>query len=164
MAKHSSLLHRHKLHCRMLSGGFLMLVASNAYAVLASDVRSLWKLPPPRSFGAPGINASYDYVIIGGGTAGLTIASRLSENHLLRVAVVEQGGFYELDNGNLSTVPAYCTYYSGTDPDDINPLVDFGFVTQPQAVCFSDAPLVAMTNTSHWLSGCEGPTTSLYAR
>ncbi|KAL8676375.1 MAG: hypothetical protein Q9186_007099 [Xanthomendoza sp. 1 TL-2023] len=116
----------------MFSGGLLVLAAL-PHAVLTSDAPSSWKLPPPRSFGAPGINASYDYVIIGGGTAGLTIASRLSENPFLRVAVVEQGGFYEMDNGNLSTVPAYCTYFAGTDPDDINPLVDFGFVTQPQA-------------------------------
>ncbi|KAL8647900.1 MAG: hypothetical protein Q9210_005287 [Variospora velana] len=78
------------------------------------------------------LDATYDYVIVGGGTAGLTIASRLAENPALTVAVVEAGGFYEADNGNLSVVPGYCTTYSGTDPKLTNPNVDWGFVTTPQ--------------------------------
>lgn len=81
-----------------------------------------------------GLDATFDYVIVGGGTAGLAIASRLAENPSLSVAVVEAGGFYEADNGNLSVVPGYCTAYSGTDPDLTNPKVDWGFVTTPQAV------------------------------
>lgn len=80
------------------------------------------------------LDATYDYVIIGGGTAGLTIASRLAENPALSVAVVEAGGFYQADNGNLSVVPAYCTTYAGTEPNLTNPNVDWGFVTTPQPV------------------------------
>lgn len=41
-------------------------------------------------FGLVDIPATYDYVIVGGGTAGLTLANRLSEHHT--VAVVEAGG------------------------------------------------------------------------
>ncbi len=52
------------------------------------------------SFGVPGVNATYDYVIIGGGTAGLTIAARLAEDQDVSVAVVEGGGFYQIENGN----------------------------------------------------------------
>lgn len=52
------------------------------------------------SFGIPGQNASYDYVIVGGGTGGLTIAARLAEEEGVSVAVVEAGGFYQMDNGN----------------------------------------------------------------
>ena len=52
------------------------------------------------SFGVPGINASYDYVVVGGGTAGLTIAARLAEDSDVSVAVIEAGGWYQQDNGN----------------------------------------------------------------
>ncbi|KAK1671422.1 hypothetical protein BDP55DRAFT_635857 [Colletotrichum godetiae] len=56
------------------------------------------------AFGYPGRNASYDYIVIGGGTAGLTLASRLAAT-TASVAVVEAGGFYEVENGNNSVVP-----------------------------------------------------------
>lgn len=51
------------------------------------------------SFGTPGKNASYDYVIVGGGTGGLAIAALLAENRNTSVAVIEAGGFYQVDNG-----------------------------------------------------------------
>jgi ribulose 1,5-bisphosphate synthetase/thiazole synthase len=51
------------------------------------------------SFGTPGTNASYDYVIVGGGTGGLAIAARLAESKDTSVAVIEAGGFYQIDNG-----------------------------------------------------------------
>lgn len=86
------------------------------------------------SFGIPGANATYDYVIVGGGTAGLTVAARLAKDPSLSIAVVEAGGFYELDNGNRSVIPALAVFYSGSDPKDTQPLVDWGFVTTPQAV------------------------------
>ena len=81
-------------------------------------------------------NKTFDYVVIGGGTAGLAIATRLAESLSHTVAVIEAGGFYEQDNGNLSTVPGYCTFFAGTDHDNFNPLVDWGFSTQPQKVHF----------------------------
>ena len=77
---------------------------------------------------------SFDYVVVGGGTAGLTLASRLVEESHSTVAVIEAGGYYEKDNGNISTVPAFWTFSVGTDPDDVNPAVDWGFVTQPEKV------------------------------
>ncbi len=79
-------------------------------------------------FGIPG-NATYDYIVIGGGTAGLTVATRLAENSFNTVAVVEAGGFYETDNGNITSVPGYS--FLNLKP---NPLVDWEVITQPQAV------------------------------
>lgn len=86
-----------------------------------------------QAFGVPGINATFDYVVVGGGTAGITIGSRLAADPSITVAVIEAGGFYEAA-GNTSIVPAYTTLYSGTDPADTNPAVDWGDVTVPQAV------------------------------
>ena len=87
------------------------------------------------NFGIPTVNRTFDYIIVGGGNAGLTIASRLSEDPSLRVAVVEAGSFYEITTGNTSQVPAYdAVYWNGKDPKDSNPLVDWGFATVPQAV------------------------------
>ena len=105
------------------------------HAVLArSSVNIRRTTTIAQSFGVPGVNATYDYVVVGGGTAGLTIASRLAAEPSISVAVIEAGGFYEAEDGNISVVPGYCTVYAGTDPADTNPLVDWGFVTLPQAV------------------------------
>ncbi|PYI01115.1 alcohol oxidase [Aspergillus sclerotiicarbonarius CBS 121057] len=83
-------------------------------------------------FGIPGKNATFDYIVIGGGTAGLTVASRLVKSGYLSVAVIEAGGFYEIDNGDLSVIPEYLTFFLGPDPSDYQPLIDWGFLTQPQ--------------------------------
>ncbi|KAJ5124405.1 Glucose-methanol-choline oxidoreductase [Penicillium bovifimosum] len=84
------------------------------------------------ALGITGRNATFDYIVIGGGTAGLTIASRLAENQTASVGVIEAGGFYEIDNGNYSIVPGYSSYYTGSDTADYQPLIDWGFNTQPQ--------------------------------
>ena len=89
------------------------------------------------SFGIPAIsaNAAFDYVVIGGGTAGLTVATRLAENASISVAVIEAGGFYEVDNGNLSVIPSNALWFAGADANDYNPLIDWGFLTSEQEVC-----------------------------
>lgn len=84
------------------------------------------------SFGVPGSSQTFDYVVLGGGNAGLTIAARLAE--IVTVAVIEAGSFYEIGNGNISQIPADDAYFTGKDKDDFNPLVDWGFQTTPQAV------------------------------
>jgi choline dehydrogenase len=78
---------------------------------------------------------AYDFIIIGGGTAGLTLASRLSENPELQVAVIEAGVYYEHSDGNNSIVPGYASYGTGIDPATANstPSIDWGFVTAPIA-------------------------------
>ena len=50
------------------------------------------------AFGIPG-NATFDYVVVGGGTAGLAVAYNLAKNSSISVAVIEAGGFYQFENG-----------------------------------------------------------------
>lgn len=86
------------------------------------------------SFGLPGANATYDYVIVGGGLAGSVIATRLSEqlpNQI--IAVIEAGSFAEISNTNWSQIPYYSEQFAGGDVDDWQPLIDWGLVTEPQA-------------------------------
>ncbi|KAL8722177.1 MAG: hypothetical protein Q9225_001273 [Loekoesia sp. 1 TL-2023] len=91
------------------------------------------------SFGVPGNNVTYEYIIVGGGTAGLTLATRLAEQQSGRVAVIEAGSFYEIGNGNISQIPAGDGTYAGTAKDDWQPLVDWGYVTTPQAGLLGNA-------------------------
>ena len=88
-------------------------------------------------FGLPG-NQTFDYVVVGGGTAGLAIAARLAEEPSNSVAVIEAGSFYEIGNGNLSQIPVYGPAFSGKSLADIAPLVDWAFDTTPQSVRSSD--------------------------
>jgi choline dehydrogenase len=46
---------------------------------------------------------------VGGGTAGLTVANRLAKHN--SVAVIEAGGFYEIENANFTQVPGNDVYY-----------------------------------------------------
>ncbi|KAK5632886.1 hypothetical protein RRF57_008600 [Xylaria bambusicola] len=111
-------------------------MASAAGALLlASWVQA--DVPLGSSFGIPGDDAIYDYVIVGGGNTGLTLATRLIEQNAGSVAVVEAGTFYEISNGNLSQVPGTDTAFSWKSIHDWQPLVDWGYITEPQAVSYN---------------------------
>ncbi|KAI7601609.1 hypothetical protein D0864_15704, partial [Hortaea werneckii] len=86
-------------------------------------------------FGLPGQDATYDYVVVGGGLAGLVTATRLAESGTFSVAVVEAVSFYEFTNSNKSQIPWYSESSVSDDPEGyINLLIDWGLVTtsQPQ--------------------------------
>lgn len=68
----------------------------------------------------------YDFIVVGGGTAGLTVATRLAQNYF-NVAVIEAGTYYE--NISLAAIPAAVTLPSGSDPETYSP-IDWGFVTE----------------------------------
>ncbi|KAL8832584.1 MAG: hypothetical protein Q9170_004828 [Blastenia crenularia] len=87
------------------SSWFCSLVSADVTAAVSEDgITRIYG----NSFGIPGTDATYDYVIIGGGTAGNTVAARLSQDPAnYSVAVIEAGSFYEILNGNHSQVPGY---------------------------------------------------------
>lgn len=80
---------------------------------------------------------SFDYIIVGGGTAGLTMAKRLSEGGD-SVAVIEAGAFYEMDAGNATEVPMYLFNYFFDNGYMKNPLFDWYQYTEPQSVRRAD--------------------------
>ncbi|KAF2137754.1 GMC oxidoreductase [Aplosporella prunicola CBS 121167] len=81
------------------------------------------------SFGVPGVEVTYDYIVVGAGTAGGAVAARLALAGF-SVGLIEGGSFYELDNGNRTTIPGYD---QTTHPNDAGAsLVDYDFVTGPE--------------------------------
>lgn len=77
------------------------------------------------------IEQSFDYVVVGGGTAGNTIAYRLAEAGF-SVAVVERGLSYELGKPVVGAAPIGDIIGVGSNPLDSIPSVDYGFRTTPQ--------------------------------
>lgn len=65
----------------------------------------------------------FDYVIVGGGTAGLVLADRLSEDPAVSVAVIEAGGSV-LNNPNVTSLIGV---ESGYDP-----AIDYAYLSAPQ--------------------------------
>ncbi|KAK4152008.1 dehydrogenase pate [Chaetomidium leptoderma] len=121
------------------------------------------------AYGYPGVNATFDYaelpltdVVVGGGTAGLAIASRLAET--ASVAVVEAGGFYDQDNSNLSVVPFYALtmpHIAPTPDYPRQPLFDWDLLSVPQTAAAGRTIHYAQAKT---LGGCSAHNTLLYLR
>lgn len=85
-------------------------------------------------FGIPGFPKTFDYIIVGGGTAGNTMARRLAADCKFSVALIEAGGFYETDNGNWSEIPANAINFIEPQPVIRNNLIDWYQFTTPQEV------------------------------
>ena len=88
-------------------------------------------LPEPLTYlsGVLGLDVSFDYIVVGGGTGGLAIAKRLAEDSSVTVAIIEAGTYYEVSDPILSQTPAGDTAFVGTT--ETLPTVDWGFYTNP---------------------------------
>lgn len=69
------------------------------------------------------INRQFDFLIVGGGTAGLVVAARLSENPAFTVGIIEAGSAV-LDNGDID-IPGLYGRTLGSE-------YDWQFETTPQ--------------------------------
>lgn len=79
-------------------------------------------------------NNTFDYIVVGAGTGGMTLAARLSEDGS-SVAVMEAGGDYELSliNNPFANTPGGDVVGVGSDPGDaLQDAIDWGFETVPQ--------------------------------
>jgi choline dehydrogenase-like flavoprotein len=65
----------------------------------------------------------YDFIIVGGGTAGLVVATRLTEDPKVRVLVLEAGEDHSADP--RVTIPALWPSLLGTD-------FDWAYSSEPQ--------------------------------
>ncbi|RAL67416.1 hypothetical protein DID88_008171 [Monilinia fructigena] len=92
------------------------------------------------SFGVPGRNATYDYIVVGGGNAGLTIATRLAE---------------------AEAVPATDGIFAGKGANDWQPQIDWGYQTTPQSGAFNTSLHYARGKT---LGGCSARNFMVYQR
>lgn len=73
---------------RMLVLTAVLLPLSHCFAIPRSAYQA-------RRVGPSHLLAEYDYVIVGGGTAGLTVADRLTEDENITVLVIESGIFVD---------------------------------------------------------------------
>ncbi|KAF1948845.1 oxidoreductase [Byssothecium circinans] len=92
-------------------------------------------------------NQTFDYVIVGGGLAGLTVAARLAEDPTVTVGVIEAGDFYDKLNGNRSKVPGYGAQVS-------TPAVDWNLTSIPQ-------PQLNGRNTTYRAARCVAGGTAI---
>jgi choline dehydrogenase len=76
-----------------------------------------------------GEKETFDYIVVGGGTAGLTIAARLAEDPSISVAVIEAGPKSHILSTFIESIPGADVLFVGTK--EKFPVIDWGFKTVP---------------------------------
>jgi len=84
-----------------------------------------------------GLEEPFDYVVVGGGTAGLVVASRLTEDSSIRVLVIEAGADHT--SHPLILTPGLVAGVYGKDEFDWN------FTSVPQVRTISVGGLIQAT-------------------
>ena len=82
--------------------------------------------------GVLGDEQEFDYIVVGGGTAGNAVGVRLAQAGY-SVAILEAGLYYQIGKPVLGTAPLGDIIGIGSSILDTQPLVDWAFVTEPQA-------------------------------
>ncbi|KFA71274.1 hypothetical protein S40288_08485 [Stachybotrys chartarum IBT 40288] len=106
----------------------MLSIKSFLFAATLLSQSSLSLAAPLSSCPSPQAGQGFDYVIVGGGTAGLVLANRLTEDRHIRVAVVEAGTFPEDVAGNWTQVPGHAGNFIVGAPE-----MAWGFHTTPQS-------------------------------
>ncbi|KAH7909099.1 alcohol oxidase [Hygrophoropsis aurantiaca] len=96
---------------------------------------------------------NFDYIVVGGGTTGLALASLLSTNKNIHVGVIEVG---ERKDDDLVLVPGMIGRVLG------NPEYDWGFLTKPQVnakdrqIPINRGKVLGGTSALNYMAYCRG--------
>lgn len=108
-----------KLASKFAAGGKLLFLPT-FLAALAYYNYDLYD-PENRLVNEKNLRAEYDFIVVGGGSAGAVVANRLSENPEWNVLLLEAGGH----ESELTDVPAISLYLHGSK-------YDWKYKTQPE--------------------------------